>query len=120
MPLVSVREQGNISVPETMTDMPSWVKIIAAKVNQILRGRTNNAEEVTLTANSATTSVTVAIGVFGDKTAFLFDATTPTAATALGSGSMYVSARDPSLGTYTITHPNTADTDKIFRVAYVG
>jgi hypothetical protein len=120
MPLVSVREEGNISVPEKMTDIPAWVRIIAAKLNQVLRGKTNNVTEVTLTASSTTTAVTVAIGVFGDKTAFLFDATTSTAATALGSGGMYVSARNPDLGTYTITHPSTADVNKTFKVAYIG
>lgn len=120
MPLISLRETGNISVPETMTDIPQWVKIIAAKVNQILRGRTNNVGEVTLTSGAASTSVTVPIGLFGDRTVFVFDATTANAATALSSGGMYVSARDPLAGTYTITHPNTAQADKTFRVAYIG
>jgi hypothetical protein len=120
MPLVSVREEGNISLPEKMTDIPAWCRLIAAKVNQIMRGKTNNVGEVTLNASSTTTNVTVPVGVFGDKTVFLFDPTTSTAATAFGSGSMYVSARNPDLGTYTITHPNTADANKTFRVAYVG
>jgi hypothetical protein len=120
MPLVSVREEGNISVPESMTDTNAWAKIIAAKVNQILRGKTNNVGEVTLAASVTTTTVTVPKGVFGDKTAILFDPATATAATAFGSGSFYVSTRNPDLGTYVITHPNTADTDKIFKVAYIG
>lgn len=118
--IVSLREDGNISVPERMTDIPGWVNLIAAKVNQILRGRTNNVGQVTLAANAASTAIAVPIGVFGAKTAILFDPTTSTAATAFGSGSFYVSARAPDLGTYTINHPNTADTDKTFRVAYVG
>jgi len=120
MPLVSLREESNILVPELMTDVTSWVRIIAVKLNQIMRGKTNNIGEVTLTANATTTDIAVAVGVFGEKTVFIFDATTSTAATALGSGSMYVSARNPDLGTYTITHPNTADANKTFRVAYVG
>jgi hypothetical protein len=120
MPLVSMREEGNISVPEMMTDIPSWVKLVAAKVNQILRGRTNNVGEITLTANTTTTTISVAVGVFGDKTAILFDPTTSTAATAFGSGGFYVSSRSPELGQYVITHPNTADTNKTFRVAYIG
>ena len=118
--VTSVRTDGNISVPEKMTDVSMWCRIIAAKVNQILRGKTNNVGEITLTANSATTTISVPVGVFGDNTTILFDATTSTAATALGSGNMYVSTRNPDLGTYVITHPNTADTNKTFRVAYVG
>lgn len=120
MPLVSVRDSGNIAVPESMADLPSWIRLIAAKVNQILRGRTNNVGEVTLASGATSTAVAVAVGVFGDKTVFVFDPTTSTAATAFGSGGFYVSARDPSLGTYTITHPNTADANKTFRVAYIG
>lgn len=120
MPLVSARTDGNIAVPETMNDLSIWLRIVAAKVNQILRGKTNNVGQVTLTANSTTTNVAVAIGNFGDKTVFVFDPTTSTAAIAFGSGSMYVSTRSPDVGTYVITHPNTADTDKIFRVAYIG
>jgi len=120
MPLVSLRGEGNISVPEVMTDVPAWIRIVAAKVNQIMRGRTNNVGEVTLTASSATTSVSLPVGVFGEKTVFIFDPTTSTAATAFGSGSFYVSNRAPDLGTYTINHPSTADANKTFRVAYVG
>jgi len=103
-----------------MADIPSWCALIAAKVNQILRGKTNNVGEVTLTASSTTSAIAVAIGTFGDDTVFLFEPTTSTAATAIGSGSMYVSARNALLGTYTITHPSTAATDKTFRVAYIG
>lgn len=120
MPLTSIRTEGNISVPEIMTDIPAWLKLTAAKVNQILRGRTNNVGEVTLAAGANSTIISVAVGVFGDKTVFCFDATTAHAATALGSGNMYVSSRSPDAGNYTISHPNTADIDKIFRVAYIG
>lgn len=118
--VTSLRGDGNLGVPEQMSNLSLWLRIVAAKVNQILRGRTNNVGTVTLTANSVTTAVTVAIGVFGDNTVMVFEPTTATAATAFGSGSFYVSARDASAGTYTITHPNTADADKTFRVAYIG
>ena len=118
--VTSLREEGNISVPEKMTEPLPWLRLIAAKVNQILRGKTNNVGEVTLTANAATSTIAVAIGTFGDKTVFIFDPTTSTAATAFGSGAFYVSTRSPDLGTYVITHPNTADANKTFRVAYVG
>lgn len=120
MPLVSMREEGNILVPESMTDIPEWVKRIAAKVNQIMRGKTNNVGVVTLNAGATTTLIEVAIGVFGEKTVFVFDPTTSTAATAFGSGSFFVSSRLPDEAKYTITHPNTADLDKTFKVAYIG
>lgn len=118
--VTSVRTDGNITVPENMSDNSLWLRIIAAKINQILRGKTNNVGTVTLTASSTTTDVSVAIGVFGANTVMVFEPTTANAATAFGSGSFYVSVRDPRAGTYTITHPSTADTDKTFRVAYIG
>lgn len=120
MPLTSARTEGNISVPESMVNLPDWCRLMAAKINQILRGRTNNVGEVTLSAGATSTIINVAIGVFGDKTVFCFDPTTSTAATAFGSGGFYVSSRSPETGSYTITHPNTADANKIFRVAYIG
>lgn len=117
--VTSVRTEGNISVPEKMTDIPLWCRIIAAKVNQILRGKTNNVGEVTLTPSSTTTTINVAIGTFGDKTVFLFDPTTDNAAQHLTS-KFYVSSRDPSTGQYVITHANAIHTDMTYRVAYVG
>lgn len=119
MPLVSLRETGNISVPETMTDIPQWVKLIAAKVNQILRGRTNNVGSITLTASSTTTNVTVPIGTFGDRTVFVFMPITSNAADHYNN-KFWVSSSDPLTGTYTITHQSAPHTDSDFRVAYIG
>lgn len=102
-----------------MTDVPSWVSIIAAKVNQILRGKTNNVGEVTLTPSSLTTDVTVPVGVFGEKTVFLFMPITANAA-AHFDNVFWVSSSDPSTGQYTITHQSAPHTDLTFRVAYVG
>lgn len=119
MPLVSVRTEGNISLPEKMTDIPEWCRLIAAKVNQILRGKTNNVGEVTLNASSTTTVVNVAVGVFGEKTVFLFDPVTDNAAQHMTT-KFYVSSRSPDTGSYTITHGSAPHTDMTYRVAYVG
>lgn len=119
MPLISVRENGNISVPEKMTDIPAWCRLLAAKINQIIRGKTNNVGEVTLNASSTTTTVSVAIGDFGEKTVFLFDPTTDNAAQHMTS-KFYVSSRSPETGQYVITHSSAPHTDMTYRVAYVG
>jgi hypothetical protein len=117
--VTSLRGQANISVPELMTDVPSWLKIIAAKVNQILRGRTNNVGEITLTASATSTNITVAVGTFGDKTVFVFMPITNNAADHYNN-KFYVSANDPRAGTYTVTHSSAPHTDLTYRVAYVG
>lgn len=119
MPLVSVREEGNISVPEIMTDIPAWVKLVAAKVNQILRGRTNNVGKITLNASSTTTTINVAIGVFSDKTVFCFMPITNNAADHYNN-KFYVSSSSPDTGQYVITHQSAPHTDLTYRVAYIG
>lgn len=119
MPLTSAREEGNIAVPETMADPLLWCRIIAAKVNQILRGKTNNVGEVTINATSTTTNITVPIGTFGERTVFLFDPTTSNAADHF-TNKFWVSSRNPLTGEYTITHASAPHTDMIYRVTYVG
>lgn len=86
---------------------------LADAVNGAIRGKTNNVITVTLTANSATTTVNSPL--IGTNSALLW---TPTTANAAAETTMYVSAR--SQGTATLTHGNDADTDKTFEVVIVG
>ena len=117
--VTSVRTEGNISVPETMSDIPLWCRFIAAKVNQILRGKTNNVGEITLTAHATSTVISVPVGVFGEKTVFLFMPVTSNAADHY-KNKFWVSAMNSSTGQYTISHQSTPHHDLTFRVAYVG
>lgn len=83
---------------------------INGAIRELFEGRSNAVGEVTLTASAASTVVT-AINCGSDSKIFLMP-TTANAAADFASGSLYVS--DVSPGTFTITHPNDADSDKTF------
>jgi len=109
-------------VPEYIPDHPSLLRQIILVIKNIMAGRTNNVNAVTLTANSATTTVQVPLGDLGQNTLIFFMPQTANAATEFGAGTMYVSARDLTLNppTFTITHVNNAQTDRIFGYVFVG
>ena len=85
-------------------------------VNNIMRGKTNNVAEVTLTASAASTVVTNLVA--GPDSCILFMPLTANAAAAMAAGTMYVSAQDKQ--EFTITHANNAQTDRSFRYIVVG
>lgn len=89
---------------------------IIQTINQMILGNLNNTSAITLTANSATTTVTnsrVAANSF-----LSFMPTTANAATELAAGTMYVSSQNK--GEFTITHANNVQTDRTFSYMHVG
>lgn len=82
--------------------------------NQLILGNTNNTGEVTLTENSATT--TVKNSRVSANSVILFMPTTANAAAEMDG--MYVSARKK--GEFTITHANNAQDDRTFKYIHVG
>lgn len=104
----------------TGNDLENWTERVRITSNGMLNGRTNNTDTITLTANQATTTVTLASGRLGNDTVVLFSPTTANAATEFGAGSLYVSSRDVSNSQFTITHANNAQADRIFRIVLVG
>lgn len=83
---------------------------VANVVNNAVQGKMNCTLAVTLTANDTTTVVTDPR--IYSTSLFVFDPRTASA--KLAAYDMYVSS--VSRGTFTITHQNTADTDKGFIV----
>lgn len=83
---------------------------INGAIRELFQGRSNAVGTVTLTASTTTTAVT-AINCGTDSKIFLMP-TTANAAADFVSGSLYVSS--VGQGTFTITHPSDADTDKTF------
>lgn len=83
-------------------------------INSLLLGKTNNVSTVTLTANSATTTITDPRITYASFIGLM--ATTANAATA--TANVYVSARGD--GTATLTHANNAQTDRTFILLIVG
>ncbi len=98
-------------------------KIILA-IQQLAAGRSNAVGTVTLTANVATTTVSTANGAITQKglvapgSTPIFTPKTANAAAEVGNGTMYVSA--VGIDTFTITHANNAQTDRIFLYAIHG
>lgn len=79
-------------------------------IRQMMQGRDNAGGTVTLTANAATTTVSApncatGCGVF-------LQASTASAATEVGNGTIYISA--VVNGSFTITHANSAVADRSF------
>jgi hypothetical protein len=74
--------------------------------------------EVTLAGGSATTIVTDP--TVTPDTVFVFDALTASAAAELAAGTLYVLPGDRRLGSFTITHVNSAVADRAFRWAALG
>lgn len=86
----------------------------AESINGLISGRQDVTGSVTLTANSATTTVTD--NQFESGMVPVFVPTTANAAAAIGG--MYVSARTE--GGFTLTHANNAQADKSFLYVRFG
>lgn len=106
------------SVPEYYSDQPSLLRQIIRVVQGIMQGKTNNTGTFTLTANSTTSTLTFADGRIGNNTVLLWEPTTSNAAGSISG--LYESARSVSSNTITLTHANTAATDKTFNYSLVG
>lgn len=97
-----------------ITPNEPWSRVAAAILQWVRNGKLNCVGEVTLTANSATTTLTDAL--IGPDSAILLMPMHADAAGALGG--LYFST--PTTGTVTINHANTASTNKKFRYAVIG
>lgn len=109
-------------VQDYTPDHPSLLRSMILVVKNLMQGRSNNTGNVTLTANSATSTVQVPKEKFGQNTLVVLIPQTANAAAEFGAGSLYVSARDLSLDppTFTLTHVNNAQTDRIFGYFFIG
>jgi hypothetical protein len=107
-----------LSMPEFMPDPIAWLRRTKDVVNGLMQGKSNNVGTVTLTANTTTTTVTLAAGRLGTDTHISFTATTASAKTTDAAGISY--SKDVPNNQFTITHDNTADVDKTFSYALIG
>lgn len=85
-------------------------------INQLIRGRSNAVGEVTLTANTTTTTVT-GPNINADAQVFLMPRTA-NASAEFGNGTIRISA--VAGGSFTVTHANNAQTDRIFGYLVIG
>jgi hypothetical protein len=103
----------------TATVLPlaeSDLRKIVFAVNQLGQGRSNAVGSVTLTANTATTTVTATNCGAGSTP--ILTPTTANASAEFGGGSIYVGT--VSNGSFVITHANNAQTDRTFLYAVLG
>lgn len=109
-----------LGAPVFMPDGREWTRRLAYIINQVMQGKTNNTSEtaMTLAENVTTTTVTEAPNRIGETTVILFMPTTANAAAAMAN--VYVSSRSVANNTFTVTHSNTATTDRVFNYVLVG
>lgn len=88
---------------------------VAAAVRNAFQGKINVTLDVTLTPNSATTVITDPRIAFSSHADWMPMTANASAAKAAG---MWVSAQDST--TLTLTHANTATTDRTFRLLIIG
>lgn len=117
------------TLPDLFPDLQTSIRKISNVVRGIMKGKMNVVGTVTLTANAASTTVTVPADVLGAYTTVLFMPTTANAATEFGAGSMYVSEINANnfvsvsglaANSFKIIHANTASTDKTFQYVLLG
>lgn len=106
--------KGYQGVPLMLPNEQEHRRQIAQAVNQQLTGKLNAVLQVTLTPNSATT--TVIDKRIGANTFLGFSPLSADAAAALSG--LYVSTQ--ANGTATLTHANTATVDRTFNVLLIG
>jgi hypothetical protein len=104
--------------PTWLSDIPEWCRKLAIAVSQALRGKTDNIGTFTLTANSATTTVTETQGRIGKDTVIIWTPTTANAAAAITN--IYLSSRNVTSNTFTLTHTNNAQVDRTFSYILTG
>jgi hypothetical protein len=104
-----------MSAPQLSPSETQLYTIVNA-VRQLMQGRSNAAGSVTLTASSATTTVTAPNCAPGAQV-FLFPRTAHAGA-ELAAGGCYVSA--VASGGFTVTHANNAQTDRTFSYVCLG
>lgn len=107
---------GFPGVPGDWGDEREHRRKLAEGVKRTLSGKINATVKVTLAANQATTMVSDA-----RLSATSFIGFCPLSASAAGEvagGNLYVSAQ--GRGTLTLTHANSAATDRDFRLVIIG
>lgn len=91
---------------------------IAEVANRALIGKTNNVTTVTLTASSATTTITDRR--IGYNTVVILVPTTANASAEFGNGTIYQTYPNATKNQAVINHANNAQSDRTYAVAFVG
>lgn len=107
-------------VPGYFSSNEEWLRTLTYVVNNIMTGKMNITGDVTLTPNSATTTVSLRSGQLSKNSVIQFFPVSSNAAAELTS--LYVTNADKDIPNqqFTITHNNAASTDRKYRYAIIG
>jgi len=89
---------------------------ITRAIRDLFEGRSNAMGSFTVTQNQATTTVTHPN--VGPESRIFFSPTSAAAATEFGAGTIHISAK--ALGSFTVTHVNSATAGRTFDFCIVG
>lgn len=109
-------QQSYPVVPTRWPNIDEWLFKLATAINSLRDGKINSVGEITLTINSATS--TLADRRIGPDSVILLMPTTANASAEFGNGTIYVSARGKQ--TATITHANNSNSDRTFGYTVLG
>lgn len=115
MTITSPRASGRYirKVPVDYPDQKEWQRFTAEAINQVIDGKINTINTVTLTANATETTITDSR--IGPGSVILLCPKTANAAAALAT--TYMTTGDQ---TATVNHANNAQTDRTFCYAILG
>lgn len=99
-----------------LTDVQRALATIAQVGNSIRRGKLDAVKEVTLTANSTTTTVTDPRLTY--QSGVYWEPLTTNAQAELANGIPIATSRNN--GSFTFTHANNAQTDRTFNLLIIG
>lgn len=116
--MAAFRAPGNPPNTDSLSEIIRWLINQAEIVRLMLTGKLNATGSITLTANSATTTLTDAR--LGIDSFIDFDPMTAHAAADRAAGEPYVLTANRTNGVFTLTHSNTADTDRTFKYLIIG
>ncbi len=109
-----------LGAPEYETNHENLFRKTLRVLAGVMQGKTNNTGSFTLTANSATTTVTLAAGRLGADTKIILTPESTNAATEFGAGTLLVSSRDVANNQFTVTHVNNAQANRTFGYVLIG
>lgn len=118
---MTIRQFQNLPQPgvfSSLADVARYTRQLWDSLYKVRRGKLECVVEFTLTANVATTVLTDER--LSPQTVVLLDPKTANAAAELAAGTVYCLTANRDAGTWTFTHANNAQTDRLFQACLIG
>lgn len=102
----------------SLNEVAQYLRRLWDALKAMRRGKLECVIEVTLTANTTTTTINDIR--LSSQSVVLFDPKTANAAAELYGGTMYVLNANRTTGVWVITHANNVQTDRTFQTCIIG